>query len=331
MSDSIIVRSASDSSTQAAPAAPAEAKPVKDDTSAPAETDVSDEVENLEDSEPSEPENPDDTDDTDDGDGEEDGDETKKEGEGDATARPKPSKRESRIKRLSSKLGEAKTETATARAEAEFWKKKALGTDGAKAETQAEAKPTGTESFTGKPKPVIDDFDSPAEFAEALTDWKLAERDAKAAADSETARIKTQVEQEVQAHKDRLTKFKSENPDYENLAREFQAENPNYRTSPAFNQLIATSEAGPAVLNELFKNPDELKRINELSLADAGRAIGKIEARLESNREQRITKVKASSAPNPVSPVGSKSGGVPRTIYNAESQEEFERARMAKK
>ena len=328
MSDSIIVRSASDSSTQAAPAAPAEAKPVKDDTSAPAETDVSDEVETLEDSEPSEPENPDDTDD---GDGEEDGDETKKEGEGDATARPKPSKRESRIKRLSSKLGEAKTETATARAEAEFWKKKALGTDGAKAETQAEAKPTETETFTGKPKPVIDDFDSPAEFAEALTDWKLAERDAKAAADAESTRIQQQVEQEKNAHLSRVEKFKSENPDYENFVEEFLADHPNYTPSPALNQLIATSEQGPAILMELLKTPQELLRINELSLAGAGLAIGKIAARLEGNREQRPHKIKASSAPNPVSPVGSKSGGVPRTIFNAETQEEFERARMPKK
>lgn len=71
-------------------------------------------------------------------------------------------------------------------------------------------------------------------------------------------------------------------------------------TTPAMTQAIIESEAGPQILYHLAQNPAEAARIASLSPASQAREIGKL--------EDRVTRpAKASSAPEPIKPVGSRS------------------------
>lgn len=71
--------------------------------------------------------------------------------------------------------------------------------------------------------------------------------------------------------------------------------------TPAMNQAIVESDAGPQVAYFLAQNPAEAARIAALSPARQAAEIGKL--------EDKVSKpAKASSAPEPIKPVGGRSG-----------------------
>lgn len=76
--------------------------------------------------------------------------------------------------------------------------------------------------------------------------------------------------------------------------------NSSVQLTPTINQAIVESNVGPQVAYFLAQNPAEAARIAALSPARQAAEIGKL--------EDRVTKpAKASSAPEPIKPVGSRS------------------------
>ena len=79
-------------------------------------------------------------------------------------------------------------------------------------------------------------------------------------------------------------------------------ENENLPISQVVAEAILSSTMGPDVYYHLGKNPDEAERISRLSPIAQVREIGKIEASLSANPPVR----KSSSAPEPITPLGSR-------------------------
>ena len=169
------------------------------------------------------------------------------------------------------------------------------------------------DSQDGKPSP--ESFETHAEYVEALTDWKLEQKDkAKAKADAE-AKFKADQESLHKSHAERVKAFAKENKDY----AEVVAEADTYLPEAAIKAILK-SEVGPALIYELAKNPDEAERIAQLEPELAAKEIGKLEAKIEakaksaSDAEKKPEPKKLTQAPKPIEPVGKGKGVVAKSI-----------------
>lgn len=153
--------------------------------------------------------------------------------------------------------------------------------------------------------PRLDQFESFERFQEARDAY--IERNAKQAALS--AVDQHIAERQEAAHQNemrrsfqqRMEKFRSVTPDFEEVVDGAEVVIPH-----AVGVAIMESDIGPSIAYYLAKNQDEAERISRLSPTAAIRAIGKIEAKLESAEQ----KPAASSAPKPVDPVSGKGRAV---------------------
>jgi hypothetical protein len=92
-------------------------------------------------------------------------------------------------------------------------------------------------------------------------------------------------------------------------------------------RVINESDDAGEIAYYLANNPKETKRIAELSPAKMAIEIGKIESKLsQPQTEAKLPTKKATQAQDPISPVGG-SNSIPKTIYQAGSQAEFEAMR----
>lgn len=137
---------------------------------------------------------------------------------------------------------------------------------------------------TGKPQAVH--YGSTEDFVEALTDWKLAQRDQSA---------RTQAAQSVQATAaQKATKLFQ---DAESLGGFDRDEFTELPISDAVRDAILDSDVGGKLIHHLGQNPQEAQRIANLPAARQAAEIGKLEMKLS-------TPVKTSKAPEPIKPIG---------------------------
>lgn len=147
-------------------------------------------------------------------------------------------------------------------------------------------------------KPVAANFTTYEEYVEALTDWKLEQRDALRkqadAQDSQRATVQAQV-----------TAARARHDDYD------QVVNDQVSITPAMAEVMVSSENGAEIAYFLGSHPDEAARISKLSPAAAGLALGKIEAslNLESSAAQPKPKVAQTKAPAPPKIINGTGGG----------------------
>jgi hypothetical protein len=81
------------------------------------------------------------------------------------------------------------------------------------------------------------------------------------------------------------------------------------------------------MMYELSKNPVEIERLTGLPQKQMLIEFGKLEARLSTEGTKPVVK-KQTNAPPPISPVGSKTAGDKKTIYDSDiDQQEYERLR----
>lgn len=227
-----------------------------------------------------------------DGDGgaDKDGDPAAPDGEDDKAGesqKPKGKAVQKRINKLTRKNARLKEEVAEANRRAEEAEEKAA----------LPAEPT-------RPKPEEDDFDSFAEYTEALVDWKSEQREA-----SREAKAAKKAEQEA-AQKARLEDednfaelvedFKEDHDDYDEIC--FDDDLP---ISSIMTEAIIGSDMGPQILYHLGNNPKEAARIAKLRPVGQIREIGKLEGKLLPPTKNTQTK-----APKPVKSVGSRNDAV---------------------
>lgn len=179
-------------------------------------------------------------------------------------------------------------------------------------------------------EPTERDFPDPLELSAARAIWKQdqrrAERFAKEAekeADEARKQAATFQQQERQALRQsfeaQVEDAKTRYADYDAVARA-----PDVPVSDVMADLIVTSEVGPDVLYHLGQNRALAAQIAKLPLAEAARAIGRIEASLQAPKPRTETQ-----APNPIAPVRGSARAIPN--IDSMSMDEYRAARMSGK
>ena len=225
------------------------------------------------------------------------------------------------------KIDKLSAKAARAREEAEYWRNEALK---AKPQEKPEVntKPkTETQSLSTKPKE--ESFDTHAEYVEALTDWKIEQRDKDREMKAKEVEVKTQYEKAVKSFQQKVSEFQKSHDDFKEALEDVD----DIPLSFGLQEVIVSSDFGPQVMYELAKNREELERVNRLSPLAAAREIGKIEARLakesdSSEKNQNINK--QTKAPPPINPVSGKGSARPiKSIFDPNiSQTQYEELRM---
>jgi hypothetical protein len=229
-------------------------------------------------------------------------------------------KKKGGVHRRIDKLVKAK---AQAQQEAEYWREQAMKSSGQK----AESKKVGSTPAVADDKPNPENFDTHAEYVEALTDWKITQKEKlQAQAAAESAR-KSEQEKAIKSHVERVKSFSKSVDDFSEVLESVD----DIRVSETVEQAIIESENGPALMYELAKNREEFERINSLPPIAAARELGRIEARLTASTEKRSEAKKVTSAPRPVAPVGRSSGASVKPALNDPNIPfaEYERQRLA--
>ncbi len=204
-------------------------------------------------------------------------DETEEGQERDEKGRFKPNRVQERIDELTRQKGEAAREAAYWRGVAEAGKPK------------TETPPPANDP-TSRPK--VEDFETYDDFTEALTDWKLDQRDQKRDATQRAEAQATTWQQRATAAKETL-------PDFEQVLSESTAP-----MTKDMAEVLRDSEHGPALAYHLAKNPAEAERIARLSPLAAAAALGRIEADLSKPAAPAAAPKKVTSAPTPPTPIG---------------------------
>lgn len=137
-------------------------------------------------------------------------------------------------------------------------------------------------------RPQQKDYPTAEDFVEALTDWKLEQREQKVRAqDAQKSQQAAMQKRDVLfAEAQKLGNF---DPD------EFAE---NVKITGPMADAILDSDVGAKLVHHLNANPDEAARIANLSPARQAAEIGKLEAKLST-----VTP-KVSKAPPPIDPIG---------------------------
>lgn len=206
------------------------------------------------------------------------------------------------------RIGELTRARRDAERAADYWKGIA---------TQNGAKPGSDAAPAGPPK--VEDFDDYAEFVEALTDYKISDRERKAASTNAT-----NAAQSVERHRTaewgaKIGAVKSTIADFDAVME--KADTP---TASHVAEALMDADRGPELLYHLAKNPEIVERLNEMSPNRAAIELGKIEARLgEPATPPAPPAPKTTTAPAPITPVkpGASTAKDPAKMNQAEYNE----------
>lgn len=143
-------------------------------------------------------------------------------------------------------------------------------------------------------KPVPDQFEDYESYLEALVDWKS---DQKISQREQVRERQTSEQQKVSAFQEQVARAREQYADFEAVAF-----NPSLPISEHMQAVILDSDQGAALAYHLGKHPGEAARIAQLPPMAAARELGRIEATLQAPAAPR----RASSAPEPITPVGTR-------------------------
>jgi hypothetical protein len=228
-----------------------------------------------------------------------------------------------RIDKLNAAKAESQRERDEAKREAEYWKKQALK-DASESKKDPESDSKEKQETSGKPDP--DKYETHAEYIEALTDWKIEQRESSSKKEAEKNKLQSEQEKLLKAHSERVKAFSENTEDFEESLESLEG-----IRSLTVEQIIVESENGPELLYALAKDPAEAKRICALGPIAAAREMGKLEAKISksSDQQNKPEPKKITKAPQPIAPVGSKGGSsAPKRIDDPNlSQAEYEKLR----
>ncbi len=150
--------------------------------------------------------------------------------------------------------------------------------------------PTRAPEPQGDGRPLRAQYASEDEFVDAITDWKLDQRDQRARAEAQRYAHQSMAEktESIYAKAEKLPGFDREAFDELPLTR------------PLAEALIE-ADAPEKIMAFLAVNPDEVDRIARLSPARQAAEVGKLEAKLSAAP-------KVSNAPPPIKPIGARGG-----------------------
>ena len=159
-------------------------------------------------------------------------------------------------------------------------------------------------------KPARDSFTSDEAYVDALTDWKLDQRD--------------RVGQQQRAQQQQQTLVKKTESMYaeaEKLDGFDREEFDSLPLTPVIASALMESDAPAKMMAFMAANPDEVARIAAFSPTKQAAEIGKLEAKLSA--------AKPSNAPPPIKPIGSRGSASPN--LEKASMAEYMEMRMKQK
>ena len=225
--------------------------------------------------------------------------------ESEAKEEPK-STEEQKPNKLEKRFSDITKQREQARQEAERERSRASELEARLKELESQLKPKQVED--GKPKP--EQYSDAFEFNEALTEWKINERIQQIAKEAEQAKLQEQKLNQAKTFTEREQAVRAELPDYDDMIA-----SSDVMISDQVKEAILESDLGPRIIYHLAENPEIAEKINKLSLVNALKEVGKIEARFEKAPESKAEAkaVEVSKAPRPISPLKSMSasGEVP--------------------
>ena len=236
----------------------------------------------------------------------------------DESVEAKP-KKKSGIQKLKEKISRAEVE-------AQFWKEQALSGKPQKQETQNEQ--TQDQKTQNLEKPSPENYETQEDYIEALTDWKVHKAFVTNEAEKEQKKVLTEYQKQEQEFREKSKSFAESVDDFDEVL--FQADKYS-EMKPIIANLLLSSQDGPKVMYELAKNLEEYKAMNEMPPHLAAKAFGVFEQKILGQQPPKSNnKPKTSSAPKPISTVGSRSTKATRkSIYDPSlSQKEYEMLRQ---
>jgi hypothetical protein len=182
----------------------------------------------------------------------------------------------------------------------------------------------------------LEDFETLEAYQEALTDFKIDQRDRARAQEAQRQAV-IQYEERLQADwATREKAAKKAHPDY--LETIESVEMPKGPIVADLRQAILEEEQGAEILYWLAKNPAEIKRIAALSPHSAVREIGKIAVKVSNgvpstpSTGSESPKKQVTSAARPPAAVTRSAGAPSEEITDPEVESDYkrwERMRMA--
>jgi hypothetical protein len=170
-----------------------------------------------------------------------------------------------------------------------------------------------------KPDPL--NFNTTEEYLEALTDWKVDQRE-------RLREGQRALKERAETYNGRVNELKKQ-PEYADWDRVFEAiKADDIPLSAPFAAALNSDPHAAELSYWLAKNPKEAKRITSLSPIESIRELGKISARFDAAPEK--TKPPVSKAPAPVRPVSSaKSSEGEKSLNDETDFTAYEKRRMA--
>jgi hypothetical protein len=215
------------------------------------------------------------------------------EGAGDGT---QPPKKKSGVQRLKEKLQVEREARIRAEERAKILEETRKPAD------PVQTPPAPPVPAAPKPKPQPGDFDTNAEYIDALTDWKIEEREKARETATKAEQAKTEAQTKQTTWNERLAAAKTRYPDFD------QALKTPFPMSPAMREAMLESELGPDLGYYLVKHQEEAQRIAAMTPAAAALALGTIQAKLTpaSTPQTTQTPPRTTQAPPPPTPVGGR-------------------------
>lgn len=218
------------------------------------------------------------------------------------------------------KIDKLTRRAADAQRDAAYWREQAMKTrDGAGEQKQEQSTP----KVSATDKPNADNFDTQADFIEALADWKTEQKLKQREAEHRENQVKTEAQKRSETFAEKVESFKVNHDDWDDVMEDIE----DIPISIAVREVILSSEKGPELAYALAKNRDEYARICKLPALDAAVELGLFKAKhlraVEAKEEVKTTK-----APKPLKPVTSKSAAGKKSIFDADlTQAEYEALR----
>lgn len=147
-----------------------------------------------------------------------------------------------------------------------------------------------------KPKPTPDQFDTDEAFFDALTDWKLDQRETSRAKADMEAREAATTAQRNEDWSAKVADVAEALPDYGEVVGKSDVP-----IAAHVGEALMDADRGPELAYHLAQNPDVAAKLNSMSAARAAMELGRIEASLGSGSAKPAAR--QSNAPPPIQPV----------------------------
>jgi hypothetical protein len=194
-------------------------------------------------------------------------------------------------------------EKADKERELEYWRQQVL-------RSQPKDEPK-EETPKAEDKPTRDKFTSDEEFVEALTDWKLNQRQAKQAQENEQ---KAAVQPLFEARE----KFAATVDDFHDVMRAAT----DVPVTPNMLPYLQDPELGPELGYFLAKNPEEAKKLAKLGPVILAKSIVELQPRFKPDAPSAKTAT-VSKAPPPPNPVGRSASGQDEDISTTTDMDKY--------